>query len=206
MSPFGLTWSGVRQRAIRARHLRGGLIIALGVAASACGAKHSDAYFPSGDAVPLTLKLVGDSVWEARFASGGASTAFRVRPRVKEPGDTAQFGIVRWTLYSVPGSKPSALLGALAKVHQVPDTLTAPPRADSLRVEVALLGVNVARLSEGGFTGDKGDWITAKLFLAGGEAEVYLNLNPHDGRAELAVKDEEYGPLVLRELARVLSG
>jgi hypothetical protein len=88
----------------------------------------------------------------------------------------------------------------------VPDTLTAPPRADSLRVEVALLGVNVARLSEGGFTGDKGDWITAKLFLADGEAEVYLNLNPRGGRAELAVKDEEYGPLVLRELARVLSG
>jgi hypothetical protein len=56
----------------------------------------------------------------------------------------------------------------------------------------------------GTFTSSKpGDWIALKLFLADGEGEVYMNLDPVAGQGEFAAKDPEYAEVVLRELARV---
>ena len=56
----------------------------------------------------------------------------------------------------------------------------------------------------GSFTSTKpGEWIACKVFLADGEAEVYLNINPVIGQGEFTTKDPEYGAVVLRELAKV---
>ena len=43
-----------------------------------------------------------------------------------------------------------------------------------------------------------------KVFLADGEGEVFLNLNPKEEIGEFSVKDEEYGSVVVTELAKVL--
>jgi hypothetical protein len=71
------------------------------------------------------------------------------------------------------------------------------------------LGTSLSRQSGenvigGSFTSSKpGNWIAVKLFLADGEGEVYLNINPAIGQGEFTTKDPEYGEVVLRELASV---
>jgi hypothetical protein len=181
-------------------------VVGLLLATAAC-ASREDAIADASDAVPLTLRAVGDSIWEVSFGLAGKQTRFRVRPHIKAKSDSSPFAFTSWTLYPVAGSTAGPLLTALAKAHRTADTVSVPPRADSLLVDVALLGVNTARQRDGGFgASNTGAWIAAKIFLADGEAEVYFNANPRSGDAEFSVKDEEYGPLVLRELARILSG
>lgn len=181
-------------------------LIAFSLVAAACASKNSGGT-ESSYTVPLTLRPVGDSVWEAAFGSGTAQSRFRVRPHIKQMSDSSGFAFTSWTLYPVAGSVARPLLTALAKAHNIPDTIGASPRSDSLLVDVALLGINAAQSRDGSFgASNTGDWIAAKLFFADGEAEVYLNLNPQRHRAEFSVKDEEYGALVVRELARILSG
>ena len=43
-----------------------------------------------------------------------------------------------------------------------------------------------------------------KLFLAGGEGEVFLNINAREGLGEFSIKDEDYATIVVTELAKVL--
>ena len=70
---------------------------------------------------------------------------------------------------------------------------------------MAILGTDVTLEPRGGFSAKPGGgWITTKVFLSDGEAEVYLNLNPSIGIAEFSIKDEDYGDIVLRELATIL--
>jgi hypothetical protein len=75
-----------------------------------------------------------------------------------------------------------------------------------MRLDVALLAVDAARSSDGAFgRAGTGTWIAAKLFFADDEGELYLNLNPPRGEAEFGVKDNDYGPIVLREISRLRS-
>jgi hypothetical protein len=68
-----------------------------------------------------------------------------------------------------------------------------------------ILGENQSRSSDGSFSDKlRGDWIAMKIFLANGEGEVFLNLNPGASKAEFSIKDSDYGDVVLAELARIL--
>jgi hypothetical protein len=49
-----------------------------------------------------------------------------------------------------------------------------------------------------------GHWTTGKLFLADGDAEVFLNLDSEEGIGEFSIKDEDFADVVIRELAKVL--
>jgi hypothetical protein len=76
------------------------------------------------------------------------------------------------------------------------------PRIDA---SVAILGTNQSRGPDGGFfSSPPGPWTATKLFLADGEAEVFLNLDPVDGMGEFSQKDEDYAETVMAELAKVL--
>jgi hypothetical protein len=79
-------------------------------------------------------------------------------------------------------------------------------RVNRLPLELAVLGIKQSRVShDGGFTSKPaGDWIVLKAFLANGDGEVYLNLNPEKGVGEFSLKDEGYAEVVLREVASVL--
>jgi len=48
-----------------------------------------------------------------------------------------------------------------------------------------------------------GNWIATKAFLAGGDAEVFLNINPKLGVGEFSPKDPDYANQVVAELAKV---
>jgi hypothetical protein len=68
-----------------------------------------------------------------------------------------------------------------------------------------ILGDHQSRSSSGSFSHNPGgNWIATKIFLAGDQAEVYLNLNPELHQAEFSIKDADYGDAVLAELAKVL--
>ena len=43
-----------------------------------------------------------------------------------------------------------------------------------------------------------------KIFLAGDQSEVFLNLNPTTNKGEFSIKDVDYGDVVIAELAKVL--
>lgn len=155
--------------------------------------------------VALRLRPIADSLWEARFGPDSAPTLFRVRPSVKPFPDTAKFVFAKWTLYGVPGSNGAPLLVALAKAHHFGGQVSVTSLADSLPVNVALLAVRAARNAEGAFgPNGSGDWIAAKLFLDG-KGEILLYLNPVAGLAEFTITDDQHGPDIVRELARVVS-
>jgi hypothetical protein len=88
--------------------------------------------------------------------------------------------------------------------------LPAPSPQQRLDATVAILGTNQSRSSvgenEGGgySSGPPGHWMTTKLFLGGGEGEVFLNLNEAEGAGEFSIKDPDYATTVVTELAKLL--
>jgi len=58
-----------------------------------------------------------------------------------------------------------------------------------LPFQLAVIGDNLSRASGGGCNAQPaGDWTARKIFLAGGEAKVFLNTNPVLGKAELSIQ------------------
>ena len=117
--------------------------------------------------------------------------------------------MTRATLRRVTESSAQPLLTALRQAFHADTSLGAVPRADSLPVTAAILGVALehgagSSVYAGEFTSDRpGDWIVTKLFLGDGETEVFLALNPRANRAQLIAKDPEYANGVVAELARL---
>lgn len=63
-----------------------------------------------------------------------------------------------------------------------------------LSVRTAILGHNMQREKQGGFTGDEGDWTATKWFLEseGQSGEVYFNYNLAHRQGEFSEKDADY--------------
>jgi hypothetical protein len=152
------------------------------------------------------------AVWLATHTANGKKAAFRIELVLKEPaqGGELPFAFTSGAFYRETGSDSTELLKALQSALEA-DKLP-PPRKQQqkLAFDAAILGLKLSRGGgsnqvAGAFsTEPAGDWIATKLFLADGQAEVYLNLNPTLGRGEFSLKDPEYADAVLRELARVL--
>lgn len=151
------------------------------------------------------------TTWLATYDAGGQVAQFRIRLQIAEPAPGSPFAFSAGALYRQPGSDPSVFLRDLALALEA-SSHDLPPvqKADDLPVQVAILGTGLSR--DGSEDGSpaayleqpEGDWIATKLFLAEGQAEVYLNLNPAAGWGEFAIKDPESGDAVLAELAKVL--
>jgi hypothetical protein len=176
------------------------------VALFACARSQDSPSQRSDQRVPLNMRAVGDSVWELSYRDADGESRIRLRPRIRVAPDSARFVATNWTLYSVPGYSTRALLGALARAHDNPIAFKLGSPVDSMQLDVVLFAVDAERYPDGAFGGaGKGTWVEAKLVLADDAGEVYLNLNPTRGEAEFAVKDVEYGPVVLREISRLRS-
>ena len=110
-----------------------------------------------------------------------------------------------------PGADCAGFLRRLALELGFKGPLPSPKPAGSLRASVAIFGVNQSRLPDspeaaGGFSSNPpGNWMAAKLFLADGEGEVFLNFNTVDRVGEFSVKDEGYATIVVTELAKILN-
>jgi len=143
--------------------------------------------------------------WSAKYDDGGKVARFNIElereRKSKDYGMT--FGKGRFV-----SQRDSDASIFLAKLKIALDAKTLPKkvtRVDSLPFEFVTLGENMSRSQDGGFSQrPRGDWMAFKIFLRGGEAEVYMNLNPVNGKAEFSIKDSDYGDDVLAELAKVL--
>jgi len=164
-------------------------------------------------AVAFELTPVGNASglrqWLATYAAAGKTAKFRIELGPSHAGDDqdkalhVSFGKGRFL--SEPGSDASVFLVNLKtalEAKTVPNKVT---RVASLPFEFVILGENQSRTSDGGFNAKPpGDWMPMKIFLAGGEGEVFLNLNPATNRAEFSIKDPDYSDIVLAELAKIL--
>jgi len=151
----------------------------------------------------------GSRQWLATYASAGKTAKFRIELGPDQSGDDEDeafhFSFGKGRLVSVPGSDASALLVDLKKALEARTVPNKVVRVTSLPFEVAILGENQSRTADGSFnTKPRGDWTAMKIFLANGEGEVFLNLNPAGHTAEFSIKDSGYGDVVLAELAKVL--
>jgi hypothetical protein len=144
----------------------------------------------------------GHTAWLATYGEG---SRFIITLRI---GASSQgpFQFSTGAFRRIEGSNSQPLLSALAKALEAKATPAPRKAVQVLPFNVAILGTKRTRLSaEGGFTSNPpGTWIVTKVFLADGAGEVYLNLDPASGTGEFSIKDEEYGDIVLRELASVL--
>jgi hypothetical protein len=125
-------------------------------------------------------------------------------------GDTP-YRFVRASLAHRDGCHPQSLLKALADAHGLKRVPRAGRREATLSLDAAIFGTQLSRgavtrdVIAGEFTSARrGSWTVLKLFFGDDEAEVFLALDAASRRADLLVKDPEYGEPLLRELGRVL--
>lgn len=137
-----------------------------------------------------------------RFATRIAFGSDKALPLVFDanyagPGSTARFRISltneRVVLSAVPGSDARSFLVALRRALHATHVPKAVRRVKRLSLDVAILGYKPA-------TG----LIRSKLFFRNDTGETYLNLNLKTGFGEFSLKDEEYGDVVIAELAKVV--
>ncbi|HSR66857.1 MAG TPA: hypothetical protein VLU25_02855 [Acidobacteriota bacterium] len=149
--------------------------------------------------------------WRAVSRSTGEeSFAFRLEMLLKPLQGEIPMAFSQGAIIREPDADGRDFLKEIARaIEAEADIPSHPERVDRLEFSTAILGTSLRRnvgddLVAGRFTSTKpGDWIVFKLFLGEEEAEVYLNINPVSGEGEFAPKDTDYGPAVLRELAKV---
>jgi hypothetical protein len=174
---------------------------------------HDQGSYP--EPVPFDLKPYGASPgvsglrsYECSYQAEGEIALFRIeirdRPVSGKPIPIA-FGEGRFL--AVAGSKNSALLSELQKALQAKRVPTKSHRVSELQFTVAILGDKMSRNADGSYSDQPpGNWIPIKITLPkdGDEGEVFLNLNPTEGKGEFAIKDPDYGDYLLKQFAKVL--
>lgn len=114
---------------------------------------------------------------------------------------------VSWSEAMIAVSDPTAgarFVEVFARAfHQpLPASRNDKPRG-RVRIQTAVLGRNLKRNPDGGFSGN-GSWTATKWFLAEdelGEAEVFFNFSLREQRAEFSEKDEDYREALIGHLA-----
>ena len=143
--------------------------------------------------------------YQAAFVADGKTARFDIELTMARPSGQIPVAFSKGKFIAVANSDASSFLLALQKALQAKTIPANAARVAELPFGVVILGSHVSHSSNGGFAvKPEGNWTTTKLFLGGGSAEVYLNLNPVLGKGEFAIKDEGYGDAVLQELAKVL--
>ncbi len=153
-----------------------------------------------------TIPGVGFAIHTAE----GKTAKFRIELGPATPSEAKDtkdfrfsFGAGRFA--SETGSDPTVFLAELKKALEAKSLPKNVQKVPSVQFDFAVLGENQSRGKDGGFSDHpRGNWTTIKIFLAHGEGEVFLNINPKLGKGEFAIKDSDYGDIVLAELAKVL--
>ncbi|MBN2022780.1 MAG: hypothetical protein JW809_08280 [Pirellulales bacterium] len=140
----------------------------------------------------------------------GNPFTFRIEILMKPPQGDSPFAFSSGAIIRKPGADGTKFLAEVARAIEAEGHVPSKSsREDRIDFSVTILGTGLSRqmgddVVAGGFTSTKsGDWTALKLFLADGEGEVFLNINPVAGEGEFAPKDPEYGEVVLQELAKV---
>ena len=108
---------------------------------------------------------------------------------------------------AVPSSDNSALLADLRRALQASQVPSHSSRIAELPFSAVVFGEKMSRNADGSYSAKPpGNWIVIKIFLPkdGDQGQVFLNLNPNQGKGEFSLKDSDYGDYLLTELAKVL--
>lgn len=117
------------------------------------------------------------------------------------PSEAIPFTTGRFCRYQETDARQC--LDSIARVLKATQVEAPRERSQCLPFQAAILGQN---LNDHLISPPRGTWIAAKVFVAEGEGELYLNLSPETGEGEISIRDPEYGNVVVRELAKVLAG
>jgi len=152
--------------------------------------------------------LPGIELYDCTYNARGKTAKFRLQfrqgPHVTSP---IAMSLAEGKFLAVPGSENSILLEDLSKALEAKRLPSQSARISELAFDAVVLGEDQSRRSSGGFYNNpRGGWRTIKIFLpkGGDEGEVFLNMNPALGKAELSIKDPDYGDYLLEHLAGVL--
>jgi hypothetical protein len=148
--------------------------------------------------------------WRLTFDSTKAGAAFEVVLNVPaNMNPDSALAITHGVLRRVSGGDGAAFLYSLARAFGADSVPRAAVPADSLMLDVGFLGTRLSHSSgkwvyAGEFTSaPPGNWIVTKLFLAAGQAEVFLAIEPTTGEAQLIAKDPDSANGVVAEFARL---
>lgn len=148
--------------------------------------------------------------WRATSRTGVPPFTFLLELHLKVPTGPSSMAFGEGAILREPENDGTQFLKDVGHaIDAESDIPTQTSKLDRLEFSTAILGTSLSRESgdsviAGSFTSSKpGNWIALKLFLADGEGEVFLNIDPVGGNGEFAVKDPDYGDVVVRELARV---
>lgn len=188
------------------------LLLAMAVSLVSCQRKppgtglQAEPGTPDQGSVSFDIEPVGGAgirQWLATYTGDGKSAKFRIEFGATRPSSGILFGEGKFI--AEPGSDASTFLQSLKRALGAKTLPSHTKRVRELRFQLAVIGDNLSRASGGGFNAEPpGDWTATKIFLAGGEAEVFLNTNTVLGKAEFSIKDPDEGDQVLAELAKVL--
>jgi hypothetical protein len=175
----------------------------------------------------------GDSetrIWLATHQMEGKTARFQIK-LTRKPAKAGQpLAFTPGVLFGDPKSESSVLLLELARALDARRVPPAPrEKAGQLPFTAAILGQGLSRRAgehaafvrtasnatpksvesraqiAGSFNQKpRGPWIATKVFVADGEGEFFLNLDPVAGVGEIALKDSDYGDIVMKELVKVL--
>jgi hypothetical protein len=150
--------------------------------------------------------------WLATYSSQGKTARFEIElgsAAAVADKESKAFNIKNGEgrFIAVQHSDSSILLADLKRALEAKAIPTNVQRADKLSFTFVSFGQHQSQATDGGFS-DKpgGNWTPMKIFIGEGdeEGEVFLNLNPVIKKGQFSIKDEDYGDIVLQQLARVL--
>ena len=150
--------------------------------------------------------------WLATYTSQGKTARFRIElssSKSLDDRDSLDFNAESGAgkLVAEPGSDASALLTDLKKALGAKTLPAKVRRVSNLPFKFVSFGKNNSQALGGGFNAEPpGNWTPMKIFIGSGEQEgqVFLNLNPVIKKGQFSIKDQEYGDIVLAQLAQVL--
>lgn len=117
------------------------------------------------------------------------------------PSETIPFTTGRFCRHQETDARQC--LDSIARVLEAKQVEAPHERSRCLPFQAAILGQN---LNDHLVAAPRGTWLATKAFVAGGEGEFYMNLSPETGEGEISIRDPEYGNIVVRELAKVMTG
>jgi hypothetical protein len=150
-------------------------------------------------------------LYDCTYSEGGKAAKFRLQLTLGSPYKDVPKGIslisAEGKFIAVPGSDNSVLIRDLMTALEAKRSPLNVRRASELPFDAVVLGQNDSRGPDGGLFGKPpGHWTSIKLFLpkGGDDGEVFMNINPVEGKGEFSIKDSDYGDEVVAELARIL--
>jgi hypothetical protein len=154
----------------------------------------------------------GSSRLLATYTSQGRTAKFRVEfgpAKTVGAKDSKDFPIKvgEGRFVAEPGSDARGLLFDLKKALEAKALPSKVQRLESLPFTFVNIGEHLSQAASGGFNVElPGNWTAIKNLHRRGRAraEVFININPVIGKGQFAIKDPDYGDLVLAQLAKVL--